>query len=184
MSCSGRSPGPPTRCSSCSTHQRQNAIAGRVFTKSIGCTGVILTKLDGTAKGGVVALRAPRRSPPREVHRRRRGHRRPPAFDRRYLRRLAVHLNRWEAHGLGGWGGVSDAPKAEGPVAALGNGVPGLEDSTQPPRIAPGEFSYRALLTPFLLPGQGVLQAFTTLSLHGTAPSTNCPSCASARPKE
>src|SRR5258707_1263229 len=25
-----------------------------VFTKSIGCTGVILTKLDGTAKGGVV----------------------------------------------------------------------------------------------------------------------------------
>ena len=25
-----------------------------VFTKSIGCTGLILTKLDGTAKGGVV----------------------------------------------------------------------------------------------------------------------------------
>ena len=25
-----------------------------MFTKSIGCTGVILTKLDGTAKGGVV----------------------------------------------------------------------------------------------------------------------------------
>jgi fused signal recognition particle receptor len=33
----------------------QNAIRqADVFTQSIGCTGVILTKLDGTAKGGVV----------------------------------------------------------------------------------------------------------------------------------
>jgi fused signal recognition particle receptor len=33
----------------------QNAIRqAEVFTKSIGCTGVILSKLDGTAKGGVV----------------------------------------------------------------------------------------------------------------------------------
>jgi fused signal recognition particle receptor len=33
----------------------QNSIRqADVFTKSIGCTGVILTKLDGTAKGGVV----------------------------------------------------------------------------------------------------------------------------------
>ena len=33
----------------------QNAIRqAEVFTKSIHCTGVILTKLDGTAKGGVV----------------------------------------------------------------------------------------------------------------------------------
>jgi fused signal recognition particle receptor len=33
----------------------QNAIRqAEVFTKSIGCTGVVLTKLDGTAKGGVV----------------------------------------------------------------------------------------------------------------------------------
>jgi fused signal recognition particle receptor len=33
----------------------QNAIRqADVFTKSIGCTGLILTKLDGTAKGGVV----------------------------------------------------------------------------------------------------------------------------------
>ena len=33
----------------------QNAIRqAEVFTKSIGTTGVILTKLDGTAKGGVV----------------------------------------------------------------------------------------------------------------------------------
>jgi fused signal recognition particle receptor len=33
----------------------QNAIRqAELFTKSIGCTGVILTKLDGTAKGGVV----------------------------------------------------------------------------------------------------------------------------------
>ncbi|MBX6313666.1 MAG: signal recognition particle-docking protein FtsY [Isosphaeraceae bacterium] len=33
----------------------QNAIRqAEVFTKAIGCTGVILTKLDGTAKGGIV----------------------------------------------------------------------------------------------------------------------------------
>lgn len=33
----------------------QNAIRqAEVFTRSIGCTGIILTKLDGTAKGGVV----------------------------------------------------------------------------------------------------------------------------------
>src|ERR1700759_3473081 len=33
----------------------QNAIRqAEVFTKSIGCTGTILTKLDGTAKGGIV----------------------------------------------------------------------------------------------------------------------------------
>lgn len=33
----------------------QNAIRqAEMFTKSIGCTGVILTKLDGTAKGGIV----------------------------------------------------------------------------------------------------------------------------------
>jgi fused signal recognition particle receptor len=33
----------------------QNAIRqAEVFTRSIGCTGVVLTKLDGTAKGGIV----------------------------------------------------------------------------------------------------------------------------------
>jgi fused signal recognition particle receptor len=33
----------------------QNAIRqAEVFTKSIACTGIILTKLDGTAKGGIV----------------------------------------------------------------------------------------------------------------------------------
>src|SRR6185437_5802591 len=33
----------------------QNAIRqAEVFTRSIGCTGIILTKLDGTAKGGIV----------------------------------------------------------------------------------------------------------------------------------
>ena len=36
----------------------QNAIRqAEVFTKSIGCTGVVLTKLDGTTKEGVVAVR-------------------------------------------------------------------------------------------------------------------------------
>ncbi len=33
----------------------QNAIRqAEVFTQAIDCTGIILTKLDGTAKGGVV----------------------------------------------------------------------------------------------------------------------------------
>jgi fused signal recognition particle receptor len=33
----------------------QNAIAqAREFTEAVGVTGVVLTKLDGTAKGGVV----------------------------------------------------------------------------------------------------------------------------------
>ena len=33
----------------------QNAVRqAEFFTKSIGCTGVILTKFDGTAKGGVI----------------------------------------------------------------------------------------------------------------------------------
>jgi fused signal recognition particle receptor len=33
----------------------QNAIRqAEFFTRSIGCTGLILTKLDGTAKGGIV----------------------------------------------------------------------------------------------------------------------------------
>ena len=52
----------------------QNAIRqAEVFTKSIGCTGVILTKLDGTAKGGVVVAVRQTIEPPRQVHRRRRG---------------------------------------------------------------------------------------------------------------
>ncbi len=33
----------------------QNAIAqAEMFTKAVQCTGIILTKLDGTAKGGVI----------------------------------------------------------------------------------------------------------------------------------
>ena len=33
----------------------QNAIQqAKIFTQSVDCTGVILTKLDGTAKGGIV----------------------------------------------------------------------------------------------------------------------------------
>ena len=43
----------------------QNAIRqAEVFTKSIGCTGVILTKLDGTAKGGVVVAVRQDHNPP------------------------------------------------------------------------------------------------------------------------
>ena len=51
----------------------QNAIRqAEVFTKSIGCTGIILTKLDGTAKGGVVVAVRQTHGPARQVHRRRR----------------------------------------------------------------------------------------------------------------
>ncbi len=33
----------------------QNAIAqARIFTEAVGVTGIVLTKLDGTARGGVV----------------------------------------------------------------------------------------------------------------------------------
>ena len=49
----------------------QNAIRqAEVFTKSIGCTGVILTKLDGTAKGGVVVAVRQTMKLPGQVHRR------------------------------------------------------------------------------------------------------------------
>ena len=72
----------------------QNAIRqAEVFTKSIGCTGVILTKLDGTAKGGVVVAVRQTIEPARQVHRRRRGPRRPAALRRRYVRGIAVYVS-------------------------------------------------------------------------------------------
>ena len=71
----------------------QNAIRqAEVFTKSIGCTGVILTKLDGTAKGGIVVAIRQTHQPPRQVHRRRRGDRRPSAVRRGYVRGVAVYV--------------------------------------------------------------------------------------------
>ena len=51
-----RSPARPTRSCWCSTPPtaRTRSARPRSSPRSIGCTGVILTKLDGTAKGGVV----------------------------------------------------------------------------------------------------------------------------------
>ena len=56
----------------------QNALAQvKAFDDALGLTGLVLTKLDGTAKGGVVGGIAAQRPVPLAVHRRRRGHRRP-----------------------------------------------------------------------------------------------------------
>ena len=52
---SARRPRRSTRCCSSSTDERQNAIAqARQFHEALGVTGIVLTKLDGTAKGGVI----------------------------------------------------------------------------------------------------------------------------------
>ena len=53
-------------------------------------TGVVLTKLDGTAKGGVAVAIAARSQAPDPVRRRRRGHRRSDSVLARRLRRRAV----------------------------------------------------------------------------------------------
>ena len=73
----------------------QNAIRqAEVFTKSIDCTGIVLTKLDGTAKGGVVVAIQQKLGPAGQVRRRRRGARRPAAVRPRRLRRVALRLSR------------------------------------------------------------------------------------------
>ena len=65
----------------------QNALAQvKAFDDALGVTGLILTKLDGTAKGGVIAaIATPRRrqADSRALHRRRRRHRRPAPVRRR-----------------------------------------------------------------------------------------------------
>ena len=52
----------------------QNGLAqARQFTEAVGVTGVVLTKLDGTAKGGIVIADRARARPPGEARRRGRG---------------------------------------------------------------------------------------------------------------
>ena len=69
----------------------QNALAQvKAFDKSINITGLVVTKLDGTAKGGVIAAIAPPMPEADPLHRRRRRHRRlapvrRPGFCRRDL---------------------------------------------------------------------------------------------------
>ena len=71
----------------------QNALAQvAAFDAALGLTGLILTKLDGSAKGGVVAAIAKQHPVPLQVHRRRRRGRRPAAFRAARVRRRAARL--------------------------------------------------------------------------------------------
>ena len=54
----------------------------RLFTQSAGVTGIVLTKLDGTAKGGVVVAISQGAGPAGALRRRRREGRRPAAVQR------------------------------------------------------------------------------------------------------
>ena len=58
----------------------------RLFSEAVGVTGVALTKLDGSAKGGIAVAIAYELGPGREAGRRRRGSRRSPPVRRRRLR--------------------------------------------------------------------------------------------------
>jgi hypothetical protein len=74
----------------------QNAVQQvKAFDKAIGVTGLVVTKLDGTAKGGVLAAIARQCPEAGSVYRHGRGHRRSPAFPCR------ANLSRrcWEAPG-------------------------------------------------------------------------------------
>jgi fused signal recognition particle receptor len=62
----------PMRCCWCSATTGQNALVQtEVFAKTAGVTGLVMTKLDGTAKGGILAAIAERfRLPVCDRHRR------------------------------------------------------------------------------------------------------------------
>ena len=78
----------------------QNALAQvRAFDEAVGLTGLIVTKLDGSAKGGVVAAIAKQHPVPLRVHRRGRGGRRPAAVRRARVRRRAAASHRPDASG-------------------------------------------------------------------------------------
>ena len=58
----------------------QNALSQvEVFRKTAGVTGLVMTKLDGTARGGILVAIAAKFGAAGAFHRRRRGHRRPRA---------------------------------------------------------------------------------------------------------
>ena len=64
----------------------------RVFAEVVNITGIVLTKLDGTAKGGIVVAIQKSLGVPGQAHRARRRRGRPGALRRRGLRRRAVEL--------------------------------------------------------------------------------------------
>ena len=68
------------------TTGQNGLIQARQFKETAGLTGIILTKLDGTAKGGIVVAIAQELQVPVEVRGRWRGHWRPAA-----LRRQGIH---------------------------------------------------------------------------------------------
>ena len=81
---------PTRRCSSSTPRSGRNGLAqGREFAKAGGVTGLVLTKLDGTAKGGVAVAVVRELGRAHPLRRRRRDRRGPPALRRRGLRRRA-----------------------------------------------------------------------------------------------
>ena len=71
----------------------QNGLAqARVFAEVVDVTGIVLTKLDGTAKGGIVVAVQRELGVPGEVRGPRRGRRRPRPVRRRGVRRRAPRL--------------------------------------------------------------------------------------------
>ena len=74
------------------TTGQNGLVQARVFGEVVDVTGIVLTKLDGTAKGGIVFARAARAGRPGQAGRARRGRRRPGAVRAGGLRRRAADV--------------------------------------------------------------------------------------------
>ena len=74
------------------TTGQNGLVQARVFSEVVDVTGVVLTKLDGSAKGGIVVVGAARARRTGQAGRPRRGPRRPGAVRRRGVRRRAAGL--------------------------------------------------------------------------------------------
>ena len=71
----------------------QNALGQvEIFGKIAGVTGLVMTKLDGTARGGILVAIAEQVRPAGAFHRRRRGRRRSCPFTARDFSRAVVGL--------------------------------------------------------------------------------------------
>ena len=91
------------------TTGQNGLVQAKQFTEAADLTGVVLTKLDGSAKGGIVfAIQADARHP-REARRPGRGRRRPGPVRRRRVRRGAVLVRTGT--------GRRSVPSVEGPSA-------------------------------------------------------------------
>ena len=74
------------------TTGQNGLVQARVFSEVVDVTGIVLTKLDGSAKGGIVVSVQRELGVPGEAGRPRRGPRRPGAVRRRGVRRRAARL--------------------------------------------------------------------------------------------